>query len=777
VKFPSRIPLLAAVLGFGASAFGGSPRLIHVTPGAAPRGGEIELELKGSNLADARELLFDTPGFRVIELKEEGEKEKKHLKAKIQVAPDVRLGEHSLRVITQSGISDVRLLYITPFPIVPEAEKAKGGANPPQPVALGSTIVGRAQNEEVGRYEVEAKKGQRISVEVIAARLQTQQLFDTAITIAKANGTVLADVDDCAFTRQDPVASVIAPEDGKYIVSVKEATNNGQGECTYVMNIGTFPRPVAVYPPGGKAREEVKFTLLGDASGPIERTVKLPDQPSDRYELFVEDGQPAPQPNFIRVSNFPNVLEIEPNNDANTATAVSGEAPIALNGIIEKIGDVDCFKFTAKKDTEYDLNVFARRLRSPLDSMLEIYDLKGNRLANNDDAGGPDSYLRWKAPADGEFIVSVRDQLRRGGPTFTYRIEITPVMPSVTAWLPEMVNNSSQERRAIPVPKGNRYATLLRVKRQDVGGDLNLTPENLPEGVTFRGGAMDKSVDTIPMVFEAASDSALAAKAINITAKFADPEKANVPSRIEHRVDIAEDGNQRAYYQITEHTLPVAVTEEVPVKIDLAQPKVPILQNGSLNLKVHAERKADFKGAVSLSLLYAPPGIGSPGTVQINEGQSDGTLQISANPNAQTGKWKICVVGSVDYGKGPVFISTQLIELEVAAPWLAGSFVRTFIDQGDTGSITLKLDQKQPFEGKAKLALVSLPTGVSAEPREITKDDKEVKFDLKAAADAQVGQHKQIIAQFTLEKDGESIVTSIASGGILRVDKASAAKK
>jgi hypothetical protein len=58
--------------------------------------------------------------------------------------------------------------------------------------------------------------------------------------------------------------------------------------------------------------------------------------------------------------------------------------------------------------------------------------------------------------------------------------------------------------------------------------------------------------------------------------------------------------------------------------------------------------------------------------VPIKEGENEGSLQISANGNAQIAKWKICVVGSVDYGKGPVFISTQLIDLEVAAPFIAG---------------------------------------------------------------------------------------------------------
>jgi hypothetical protein len=754
------------------AAFAGSPRLLHVNPAGGQRGSEIEVELKGNNLADARELLFDEPGFTVAEIKPAAEKEKNRLKAKIKVAPEARLGEHSFRVITESGISDVRLFYVSPFPLVEEAKEDTANPNQPQPVALGSTVFGRTQAEDQDKFEVELKKGQRLGVEVIGARLQTQNIFDTALAITKADGTQLLEVDDDAFTRQDPVASLIAPEDGKYLVVIRDATNSGQGECTYMLNIGTFPRPLAVYPPGGKAGEETKFTLLGDATGPMQRTVKLPEKPDERFELFTEDGQPAPQPNYVRVSPFGNALEAEPNNDVSTATPTGAEPPIALNGIVEKKGDVDCFKFKARKGVDYDITVWARRLRSPLDSVLDIYDTKGNRLGGNDDSGNVDSYLRWKAPDDGEFIASVRDQLYRGGPTFTYRMEITAVAPMVTAWLPELVINSSQERRAIPVPKGNRYATMVRVKRADVGGELNLAPDALPGGVTFIGGFMDKSVDTLPMVFESSPEAPLASKAVEIHAKFAEADKASVPSRIEHVVDVAENGNQRAFYTLKENKLPIAVTEEVPIKIEVAQPKVPLLQSGSMNLKVTAARKGDFKGAVSLSLLYSPPGINSGGTFTMKEGESAADVPITANGNAQIGKWKVCVVGSVDYGKGPVFISTQLVEVEVAPPFVSGSFVRTFVDQGEEGSVTLKLNQKVPFEGKAKITVVSLPNGVTAEEREITKDDTEMRFPLKAAADAQPGQHKQLIAQFTLIKDGEPMTNSVASGGILRVDKA-----
>jgi hypothetical protein len=77
------------------------------------------------------------------------------------------------------------------------------------------------------------------------------------------------------------------------------------------------------------------------------------------------------------VSPFPNILETEPNNDISVPNVATGETPFALNGVIEQKGDVDCFKFTAKKGMDYDVTVWARRLRSPLDSVFDIYDLKG----------------------------------------------------------------------------------------------------------------------------------------------------------------------------------------------------------------------------------------------------------------------------------------------------------------------------------------------------------------------------------------------------------------
>lgn len=764
--------ILCTTIALAGAAWAGSPNVNTITPAAGQRGSEIEVTLAGARLADARTLLFNEPGIEVLSV---SEAENGKFKAKLKIGADARLGEYVYRAVSNSGIADTRLFYVTPYPVQKEADEDKADPYKPQTVPLGVTIYGGTPGEDQDHFEVELKKGQRLSAEVVGVRLSTQQQYDPYMTIVKADGTELAEMDDGAYTRQDPALSIVAPEDGKYRVILREATNSGQGPCNYVLHLGSHPRPLVAFPSGGQAGTELKLTMLGDAAGSYEQTVKLPADPDARYEVIAQkDGLTAPQANYVRVSPFPNAMEgAEPNNEIGKASPAPGPLPLAFNGIIGEKGDVDFFKFTAKKGEAFDFISHSRATRSPIDTVVDLFNDKGNRLAGNDDQGGPDSNFRWSAPADGDYFLSVRDQLLRGGPLFTYRIEVTPVLPKLLTYLPEMVINSSQERRAVPVPKGNRYATLLRVRRADVSGDNVVEAQGLPEGVTVSTNKMDKSVDTVPMVFEAKADAAPAQKTFSVLAKLAEPPAgSNVLSKVEHRVEVTENGNQRAYYGVTEDALPIAVTDEIPVTINAVQPKVPILQSGSMNLKVSAERRNDYKGPIRIEVLYAPPGIGTPGVITIPEGQNEGSITISANGNAPVAKWKTCITGNVDLGKGTTWMSTGLIDLEVAPPFVAGTLVRTYIDQGSSdGSMTLKLAQKVPFEGKAKVALVGLPQGVTSEEVEITKDSTEAKFTLKATPDAQAGQHKTVFASFTLVKDGETMTNTIASGGILRVDK------
>src|SRR5438876_1545151 len=417
MKYSVPIVLGCLVLcSFTRSTYGASPSLGGISPRGAQRGTEVELVFSGDRLSDAQEILLYQPGLTVTKLEIVNNNQ---VKAKVKVAADARLGEYSMRLRTLTGISDLRTIYVGALPQVDEKEPNSDFAQP-QKIPLNVTVAGVVENEDVDYYAVEAKQGQRITAELEGIRLGVT-LFDPYVSIMDANRFDLAASDDSALLLQDPVASVVAPKDGTYVIQVRESSYGGNGGCVYRLHVGTFPRPRMAYPAGGKAGDDLNINFVGDVAGPISQSIKLPTEPSNKLGLFAEqNGQLSPSPCYVRVSPFANVMESEPNNDPSTATKATGELPLAFNGIIEKDKDADFFRFNAKKGQVLDVRVYARALRSPLDSVLVIHDGKGNGLASNDDSGGPDSYLRFAVPADGEYVFQVYDHLLRGSPDSVY---------------------------------------------------------------------------------------------------------------------------------------------------------------------------------------------------------------------------------------------------------------------------------------------------------------------------------------------------------------------
>lgn len=195
----------------------------------------------------------------------------------------------------------------------------------------------------------------------------------------------------------------------------------------------------------------------------FEEDVVIPAQVDENYMLYSKTQAAAPSGNPFRVTAFDNALEVEPNDEQAKATPVTLGEPFALNGIIEKAGDVDYFKVTLKKGLKVEVQAFAQLLGSPLDSVVNIYNDKGASLAGNDDGGGRrrlDSKMTVSIPADGDYFVRVTDQLERGGPNFVYRIEMVASQPSLVFASPQYVVNDTHIRQFIAIPKGRTVRDL-----------------------------------------------------------------------------------------------------------------------------------------------------------------------------------------------------------------------------------------------------------------------------------------------------------------------------
>jgi hypothetical protein len=747
-----------------ATALATSPRLDAIRPAGGPRGSELELRFEGARLENAEDIIFYSPGFEVVQL--QPATKTNACAARVRIAPDGRLGEHLLRVRTASGVSEVRPFYVSPFPNLEEKEPNNDPAMA-QPVPLNTTVNGACTAEDLDCFAFEVRQGQAISVEVEAMRLG-RAAFDAAVAILDREGNLVARADDTALLMQDPCLSIRAPKDGSYILQVHETTYGGNADFTYRLHLGTFPRPSAVYPAGGQAGQTLAVRFIGDAGGDLAQSVKLPDAPQEKLGLFAERaGVPSPSPNWIRVSPFPNVLESGTNQSRPQATATE-LLPVALNGIVSRPGEHDWFRFKAKKGQALDVQMYARRLRSPLDSVLDVFNPKGEHAGGNDDSAGTDSYLKFTPGEDGDYFVRVRDHLDQGGPDYVYRVEITPVGPGLTLSIPQVARNDSQTRQHIVVPRGNRFATLLSARRANFSGDLAVRLEGLPPGLALHANTMAANTDAMPLVFEAAPDTPLGGRLLDLTA--AQPGVTNgVRGVFRHDIEMVYGPNNTVYYGMKTDKLFVGVAEEAPFKLRLIEPRAPIVQAGQLNVKVAAERRPGFDEPVRIQMVWNPPGLSSQPEITLPKGATQVDFPLNASGDAPTRAWKIAVLGSATVEGGTVWASSQLASLAVGPPFVLGKIEPVVVEPGGKTNLVCKLEQKTPFEGAATVRLYGLPERVTTTDLLLTKDAREVVFPLTVATNCPPGSHRAVFCSLTLTNEGEHMTQTLASGGVLRI--------
>ena len=752
---------LAIALGSVAEA--ASPRLTGVRPLGGQRGTELEVHFTGERLGDALEILFYQPGISASQVEKV---DANHAKALVKIDPTAALGLVDLRVRTATGVSELRTFSVGALKETVEVEPNDEFLKP-QKIEFGSVVNGVARSEDVDYYAFEAKKGDRITAEVEGTRLGIA-LFDPYVAIMDSKRFELASSDDAALIWQDGFASVVAPADGTYLVQVRESAYAGTDACLYRLHVGNFPRPTATVPAGGKFGETLDVKLIGDVLGDKTVKVTLPAEQKREFGIVATDDKgTAPYSNAFRLSPFGNVIEAEPNNDHNTATRFEGS--IALNGVIDKPEDVDHFIFAAKKGQNFNIRVYARKLRSPLDSVLYIAKKGNGALAGDDDAqGSPDSMLKFTAPEDAEYIISITDHLKKGGPDYFYRIEVTSAVPLIALSAAEESLQRGIGPTSVAVPRGNRQAVLINARRVEAGGAIKVSLEGLPNGMTATADEMAANQPTLPVLVEAKLDAPLSGALARVEAKPSDP-KLNVPDEFRQQSELVLGQNNIQYWGRSVDRLAVAVTEESPFSIEVVEPKVPLVRGGSMGLRVVARRKPGFTAPIAIALPWNPPGVSSSGGVAIPEKADEAVIPMNADGGAPIQTWKIVVNATAGTSTGPVMVSSQLAKLAVAAPFLALAYSPASVEQGQETDLVVAVNKAVDFPGEALVTLIGLPNKVTTETKKITKDTKEVVFRVKTDKVSPAGNHQNLFCQVIVTQENEPIVHNLGSGTI-RID-------
>lgn len=420
----------------------------------------------------------------------------------VTIAPDAEPGARELRLVTPRGVTNPLVFHVgqlpefsrkpmrtSDFQVLGKEELAlrkRPEEEIEQRISLPCVANGQVAPGEVNWYRFEARKGQRLVLSVAARQLipfladAVPGWFQPVIVVYDANGHELAYNDDFRF-KPDPTLMFEVPQDGEYLFSITDAIYRGREDFVYRVTVGEVPLVTSIFPLGGKAGTPTEIQMKGwnldlaDLIPPPADAGPGVHQVAATKDGFVSNHVP------FALDTLPECLDKEPNNASSDAQKV--RLPVIVNGRMDRGGDQDVFQVEGRAGDTIVAEVTARRLDSPLDSVLRITDSAGKLLAFNDDhedaASGinthhADSYIMTQLPADGTYFVHLTDVARQGGEAYAYRLRLSPPQPDFAL----RVVPSSVTMRG----KSSAALSVYALRKDGFTGDIKLGLKDAPEG-------------------------------------------------------------------------------------------------------------------------------------------------------------------------------------------------------------------------------------------------------------------------------------------------------
>ncbi len=249
----------------------------------------------------------------------------------------------------------------------------------------------------------------------------------------------------------------------------------------------------------------------------------------------------------------------------------------------------------------------------------------------NDDGGpgyGADSLLHFTAPADGEYLVRIRDSQGLGGENYGYRLSVRRPRPDFRLTVTPRNPN---------VPQGGAVPVTVTASRMDgFDGPIDVAIADLPPGLQATQGVIRPGQVSTTLTLAAAADARLTEAA---------------PLKVIGRAGAIEHAAN------PEDRLKLIATMPRPDLTMTAETKeVRLEPGGTAEITVSIARQGGFRGRVPVEIRNLPPhvrvlDVGLNG-VLITEDESRRSFTIEALPSAQPGEQTIYVSGQVETRSG-----------------------------------------------------------------------------------------------------------------------------
>jgi hypothetical protein len=431
----------------------------------------------------------------------------------ITISANADIGSRELRLITPAGLSNPMAFCIGGLNEFSEPPAKATSSESPTPITLPAIVNGQILPGGVNRYRFHTHKGDSLVFSVSARELipyladAVPGWFQATLGIYDASGRELAYADHWRFA-PDPVIHFQPPSDDDYTMEIKDSLYRGREDFVYRITAGELPFVTSAFPLGGRLGAHALVVELSGWNLPVTRMTPG----------VMSGAGKSPFTTPFAVDALPERNEQEPNDSPESAQAIG--LPVIINGRIDHPGDVDVYRFDGQPGEEVVAEVYARRLNSPLDSILKLTDADGKQLAINDDHDDKafgllthqaDSYLRASLPARGTYDLHIGDAQHKGGPEYGYRLRISRPRPDFEL----RVTPSCVNLRA----GGSAAVTVNAIRRDGFAGDIMLNLSGAPPGCTLAGKRVAAGQNVLKTTITATTATAVGVVPIRLEGK------------------------------------------------------------------------------------------------------------------------------------------------------------------------------------------------------------------------------------------------------------------
>ena len=364
------------------------------------------------------------------------------------------------------------------------------------------------------------------------------------------------------------------------------------------------------------------------------------------------------------------------------------DLPITVSGQIRRIEEIDRYRFSVPKSGPVTLELFSRRLNSPLHGMLKVHDPAGKLIVDVADSEGRDFAVTMSAQAGILYDVSLHDLDFAGDRSYVYRLALTAA-PRVVAAYPAagprgqktsvefvgfgLATGSDQLESvtrtvafpadpatmsidyAVDTPWGLAKPVKLLVSDlaetvEPAGPSTIMAPCGLTGSIDARFGSDEHSIMLVKgQVWQLSAKAEAIGSPLDLELAVRGPDGKQIATSDDvagstdseltltaasdgiHRI-VVTDRSGKSGTRAASYRLCVEAPREDIAIVMPGQLNIPLA--GQAKLVIKANRSGGFNGPAPFTLNGLPPGVTAPENLVIPESKPDLTVDLTCAPDA-----------------------------------------------------------------------------------------------------------------------------------------------